>query len=251
MQWLCIIPCWWFCIITDYFLYSLLLTYMHIKAEPSRTTFDIQEGAGCQESLRWIYTWLRPPFLQVIDCCCRWTSVGVGWGVLFVCVRERDHQCWLVYHSMTMETQVSDEKSLSSKLKNENFIIRNKALHLSYKYFLFPFELWIIRSKDRKWKTSEIIKEICNFYTSTLLYFFMAQCFINSAQGMTFFLPAVKVTHNSNSMKQSPSEANSCSVSQIPRILWNLKVHRHVRNSPPLVPSWVRWVQSTASHPLS
>jgi hypothetical protein len=52
-------------------------------------------------------------------------------------------------------------------------------------------------------------------------------------------------------MEQSPSwEANSHSASQeIPRLSWNPKVHcttaRHWSTS------WVRWIQSTRSHPIS
>ena len=52
-------------------------------------------------------------------------------------------------------------------------------------------------------------------------------------------------------MKKSPSwEANRFTASQeIPRILWNPKVHHHVYNSLSL--SWTRSIQSMPAHPTS
>jgi hypothetical protein len=60
---------------------------------------------------------------------------------------------------------------------------------------------------------------------------------------------AVEISY---SMEQSPScEANSFSASpEIPHILWNLKVHCHVYNSPLSVPISARPIQSVSPIPL-
>ena len=54
-------------------------------------------------------------------------------------------------------------------------------------------------------------------------------------------------------MKQSPSwEANRFAASQeIPRILWNPKVHYCIHRCPPPVPSWASSIQSKPPHSTS
>ena len=63
------------------------------------------------------------------------------------------------------------------------------------------------------------------------------------------------LTHSlTHSMEQSPSwEANRFSASQeIPRILWNPKVHYRIHKCPPpLAVSWARSIQPMPSHPTS
>jgi hypothetical protein len=56
---------------------------------------------------------------------------------------------------------------------------------------------------------------------------------------------------SANSMMLGPSwEANGSSASQeIPRVLWNLKAHYHLHNSPPAVRTWARF--SPCPHPTS
>jgi hypothetical protein len=54
-------------------------------------------------------------------------------------------------------------------------------------------------------------------------------------------------------MEQSPSwQANIHSaIQEIPRLLWKPTVHYLIHNSPPLIRTWARWIQSTPSHPIS
>lgn len=62
------------------------------------------------------------------------------------------------------------------------------------------------------------------------------------------YLTSVKIKDNcsTNSVEQ-----NSLAIQEIPRILWNLKVHHRSCSNPPLAPSWSRSVQSTAYQLIS
>ena len=54
------------------------------------------------------------------------------------------------------------------------------------------------------------------------------------------------------SMEQSPRETNRYSASQeIPRILWNPRVHYRIHNSPPPALSWAISIYSIPPHPTS
>ena len=73
---------------------------------------------------------------------------------------------------------------------------------------------------------------------------------------LTYFLLTYLLTYLlTHSMQQSPSwEANRFSASQeIPRILWNPKVHYRIHNSPPLIPimSQLDPVHTPTSHILN
>lgn len=66
-----------------------------------------------------------------------------------------------------------------------------------------------------------------------------------------FLLIFPKFCMNVNSMEQSPSWGRRCWDSQLPCMLWNLKIHYWVRESTTGPYPESTWMQSTPSHPFS
>jgi hypothetical protein len=56
---------------------------------------------------------------------------------------------------------------------------------------------------------------------------------------------------NSTELEPFLRSLQLCSYSRTSQILWNTKVHYRVHKNPPLVPPWIRSIQSILPHPIS
>jgi hypothetical protein len=60
------------------------LSSLFLSSAESWTMFEIQQGAWSQESVKWIYTWCHPPFLQVTVIAGQhlWCVTSVDWYIV-------------------------------------------------------------------------------------------------------------------------------------------------------------------------